>query len=34
MLLLNLITGKACEKKIGPPDVWLTVLFILKYVLL
>ena len=32
--LLNLITGKACEKKISPLMYVLTVLFILKYVLL
>lgn len=34
MVLLNLITGKAREKKISPLMYVLTVLFILKYVLL
>ena len=32
--LLNVITGKASEKKISPLMYVLTVLFILKYVLL
>ena len=33
-MVLNLVTGKACEKKISPLMYVLAVLFVLKYIML